>query len=255
MAVNYKYNYDTGNWDKVYVADSTPVNQRPDAVTPPASSTAGSSSTTTKTNASDNRASTETAKASAVEFIEDEVFTIKGEAEIIPDPKIRAKKTVKMNYLGRHLSGVYFVEEMRLTIDSSGLSQSLTLSKSGFGDSMKLGNLDKPIGSVPSPGLVDSSQTPVSTRPPEATPAPIPTANSKVQYINKNGRINAKAGLNIRNSPVSDSPNAQGYIANKSNVIKALSYNTTVFVVFKEGDWLKISKPIEGYCYAKYVTY
>ena len=252
MAVEYKYNYDTGKWDKIYVADKTPENQRPSAVTPPKESTSsgsGSSSTKPKPNPSDNRASTETAKVSAKEFVDKEVFTIVGEASIIPDPTIRAKKTVKMNYLGRHLTGIYFVEEMNLTIDSNGLSQSLSLSKSGFGDSMKLGNLDKPIGNVPEAGLIDSS----NTRP--TNPKPISPPNSNVQHINKFGRIIAKAGLNVRTAPVPEKPNAQGYISNKKNVIRAYPYNTSVFVVFKDGDWLKISKPIEGYCYAKFVNY
>lgn len=255
MAYEYKFNYDTREWDKVYVADKTPTNQRPEAIKPVAGNTkptnSGKSSTSSG-GASDNRASTETAKASAKEFSDEEVFFIQGDVDVIPDPKLRAKKTVKMNYLGRHLSGVYFVEEMSLTIDSNGLSQVLSLSKSGFGDSMKMGNLDKPIGNVPEGGLINSSNT---TRPPSSTPKPITPSNSNIQYINKNGRISVRDGLNIRTYPIPDKPNSQGYIANKSNVIRAYSYNTSLFVVYKDGEWLKISKPIEGYCYAKFVSY
>lgn len=70
-----------------------------------------------------------------------EYCTLEGECTIIPTKstiKIRRGDTVNLVGVGSYLSGKYFVSKVTRTIDaSSGYSQSLTLIKTGFGDSLK----------------------------------------------------------------------------------------------------------------------
>lgn len=75
------------------------------------------------------------------EYIEIEFNTLTGDVELIPtkkNAKITAGCTVRFNGVGKYLSGLYFVSEVKRTIDKdNGLTMTATLLKNGFGDSLK----------------------------------------------------------------------------------------------------------------------
>lgn len=75
------------------------------------------------------------------EYREIEYNTLRGEAQLMPTMELmglRYMQTVNFNGLGKYLSGAYFVESVRRTLDTSiGYSLNVTLIKTGFGKSMK----------------------------------------------------------------------------------------------------------------------
>lgn len=72
------------------------------------------------------------------EYIEREYSTLKGDCDLIPDTetiRIESGDTVNCLGLGKHMSGLYFVDEVTRRIDNSGgYSHSLKVEKNGFGD-------------------------------------------------------------------------------------------------------------------------
>lgn len=134
MAYKMVYNPLTGKWDKVWVDESTgsggsgdthggATNEKPSAESgitePPDLSQAGTSS--------------------SADYNELEYNILEGDAEVMPDPTVKAKTTVKLKGLGSQLTGNYYVESVKHSISSQGYSQTLTLSREGFGDSIKKG--------------------------------------------------------------------------------------------------------------------
>lgn len=74
------------------------------------------------------------------EYIETEYNTLQGELSIVPTDnslKIKVGDTIKLKGVGKYLSGLYFVSEIKRTIGSDGYTQTLTVIKTGFGDSLK----------------------------------------------------------------------------------------------------------------------
>lgn len=101
--------------------------------------------TSTGTNYNDNRSTTTTKTKSDKEFIDVEIATLEGTANVTtPNPSLQAKKTVKLTGLGKALTGLYYVEKVENTFSNSGYTQTITVSKTGFGDSLKPGNVSKP---------------------------------------------------------------------------------------------------------------
>ena len=84
------------------------------------------------------------------EYIDIEFNTLTGDIEIIPtksNMKLKVGCTVVLNGVGKYLSGLYFVSEIRRKISKdNGYSMSLTLFKNGFGDSLKSSTIS---GSTP----------------------------------------------------------------------------------------------------------
>lgn len=83
------------------------------------------------------------------EYIEIEFNTLTGDVELIPTKnnlKITAGCTVYLRGVGMYLSGLYFVSEIRSTIDKdNGYSMSITLYKNGFGESLKNPSVISPM--------------------------------------------------------------------------------------------------------------
>lgn len=75
------------------------------------------------------------------EYIEAEFNILTGEMRVTPSTKtirIRVNDTVKIEGLGKYLSGLYFVSAISRNISASdGYSHSLHLIRNGFGDSIK----------------------------------------------------------------------------------------------------------------------
>lgn len=78
------------------------------------------------------------------EYIETEFNTLVGDLVVSPSKKtirIGVNDTVEVLGVGSHLSGKYFVSAVKRTLNrDSGYSQTLTVIKNGFGDSLKKPN-------------------------------------------------------------------------------------------------------------------
>lgn len=75
------------------------------------------------------------------EYIEQEYNTLEGDVEVIPNEKtirIQTGNTVNLLGFGKVLSGKYYVSGVKRTITKDeGYSNSLTVMKNGFSDSLK----------------------------------------------------------------------------------------------------------------------
>ena len=194
------YKYVNGKW--VHVYDDTTDTSRPtnNAVNTTTSSNKNNTTSSPPISDSSNRETTESSNNATKEFVEIEQNILQGEVQVIPDPKYRAKHTILMQYLGKNLTGLYFVDKVVHTFDLSGYSQSLTVSRNGFGDSIKKGSASKPVGSVaPSQGgLVNGTSD--SSRPSSAKPTPVPPKQPDKVAVNKWATV-VTVGLNIRKEP------------------------------------------------------
>ena len=83
-------------------------------------------------------------------YVEHEHYTLEGDMELLPDTrtvKIEAGDTVNCLGFGKHLSGLYFVEEVTRSIDNSGgYSHGIRVHKNGFGDGPKSGARNNVLG-------------------------------------------------------------------------------------------------------------
>lgn len=66
----------------------------------------------------------------------DDTYILTGSVDIIPNLALRVGNTVNMQGLGKYISGLYFIEEIEYTLDRKGLSQTLSVSKNAFGESI-----------------------------------------------------------------------------------------------------------------------
>ena len=130
MAVEYVYDPKTGTWVPKSPSTGNPPSsssQNPEDV--PNSSTGGSSSQVDSKTEADK------------EYIETEFNTLVGELVVAPSKKtirIKVNDTVDVLGVGSHLSGKYFVSAVKRTLTKdAGYSQTLTVIKNGFGDSLK----------------------------------------------------------------------------------------------------------------------
>ncbi len=75
------------------------------------------------------------------EYIEIEFNTLKGDLILTSTEKsirIKVGDTIKINGIGKYLSGLYFVSNVKRTLNKdSGYSHTLTVIKTGFGNSLK----------------------------------------------------------------------------------------------------------------------
>lgn len=89
----------------------------------------------------DSHSQTDTKTSAEKEYIDTEFRTLEGEAVVVPSNKairLKVNNTVRFEGLGRYLSGDYFVSAIKRTISKDGgYSQTLTVIKNGFGESLK----------------------------------------------------------------------------------------------------------------------
>lgn len=170
-----------GKWEEVY---DNPTEGRPSR--PPVGSNINNTTPPDLTDTS-NRDTTESTNNASSEFIEIEDNVLQGELTLIPNPKYRAKATVLLQYLGKNLTGLYFVDKVVHSFSNSGYSQSMTVSRNGFGSTIKSGSASKPVGNVaPSQGGLMNG-TGDTSRPPQASPPPTPPKVTKRTYTIKSG--------------------------------------------------------------------
>lgn len=143
------WTYNNGNWTHTGndSSSSSSSNRNSSSASSRNSSSGGSSAASKKLNSSpnlvpeysDNNDSTKT-KDNATKEIE--INILEGTLTVTtPIPKLKSKSTIFLTGLGRNLTGLYYVSKVVQKITSSGYTQTLTLSKSGFGDSLKKGNV------------------------------------------------------------------------------------------------------------------
>ena len=125
----YAYNATTGTW-----SPPSPSNESGD--------TSKSSSQTTNAVVNSNPDSkVNSKKAADKEYIEVEFNTLTGELTLTPSDKsirIKVNDTIRLEGVGKYLSGLYYVSSIKRTLNnSSGYSQTISLIKNGFGDSLK----------------------------------------------------------------------------------------------------------------------
>ena len=141
------YNPETGKWEV-----SVGVYELPDRSTPTESTSKvnnnNNNNNTTSVPTSTPKATTDTTTQvdslveAEKEYIKEEFNnTLVGELSVTPTKKsigIKVNSTITISGLGRYLSGNYFVSSVKRSISSDGgYSQTLTVLKNGFGDSLK----------------------------------------------------------------------------------------------------------------------
>lgn len=233
MAWKYEGN---GKWVEVYEKKPTNTsNKKPTSTSNKKPTNSGSSSNkkpTSSSGSSSNKNSnqtTETKDEATKEYIELEDNVLEGDLTVIPNVSYRAKSTILLQYLGKNLTGLYHVDKVTHSFSSnSGYEQTLTVSKNGFGDSIKRGNTTTP---VPAPPKEEPRKEPV--KPP--TDGEIP--------INKWGTVTPKKGLNIRRDPSTKNPR-----------ITAMPKGTRVYCVSKKGEWYRVEwKSYKGWSHGSYI--
>lgn len=133
--VNLWYDPRTGTW--VPVTNTTTRNNTSSSST----SSRNPPETSSGSEEKDYGGNVDSQKEADKEYIEAEFNVLSGEMNLTPTEKsirIRVNDTVKIEGLGKYLSGLYFVSAISRTIGKdSGYSHSLTLIKNGFGNSIK----------------------------------------------------------------------------------------------------------------------
>jgi len=90
---------------------------------------------------SEKDAATDSKTDAEKEYIDVEFNTLTGDVELIPtknNMKLKAGQTVEFRGIGKYLSGLYFIAEIKRKIDKdNGFSMTATLYKNGFGDTLK----------------------------------------------------------------------------------------------------------------------
>lgn len=130
---SYTYNPATGTW----------VPTAPSTGTPPSSSSQDPEDVPSSSTGKEPSSNVDSKAEADKEYIEIEFNTLVGELVVSPSKKtirIGVNDTVEVLGIGSYLSGKYFVAGVKRTLNKdSGYSQSLTVIKNGFGDSLKRG--------------------------------------------------------------------------------------------------------------------
>lgn len=153
----------------------------------PASPTDGQTDTPTQTPTVAEPSATskvDSKTAAEKEYIEVEFNTLTGDLSLTSTEKsirIEVNDTIKIEGLGKYLSGLYFVTSIRRTLNKdSGYTHTLSLLKNGFGNSLK------------------KSQEPVETRKEEVPKAsPEIKVGDSVKIVGNAYYTNASAGVKV----------------------------------------------------------
>lgn len=129
---SYTYNPATGEWSK--------------STTDSGSSTESSSSPTASSSSGNNLTSSNSDSNSSTGSVEKiyniiEMNTLSGTLSFIVTEetiKLRAGDTVRIEGIGKHLSGNYYVQDIDRKVDSNGYSHSATIIRTDFGSTLKV---------------------------------------------------------------------------------------------------------------------
>ena len=144
MSRSSSYNYDpkTGEWTKT---TSNSGSSSKSSGSSKSSSSSGSSSNSSNSSKGDNLSSSSSNKNESKGSVEKkyntiEINTLNGTLNFIVTEetiKLKAGDTVKLQGLGKYLSGDYYVKDITRQISNNGYSHSATLIKTDFGESLK----------------------------------------------------------------------------------------------------------------------
>lgn len=113
-------------------------------------------------------ASTDSKTGAEKEYIDIEFNTLTGELNLIPtkdNMKIKTNTTLRLNGVGKYLSGLYFVSEIKRTLEAdSGYTLTVGVYKNGFGESLKSGAVAEPPANTSRPTEVDTQPNIVQNR-------------------------------------------------------------------------------------------
>lgn len=127
----YVFNTSTGTW----------IPKAPSMGSAPSSSSQSPEDVPSSATGNDSSSQVDSKTEADKQFIEVEFNTLVGELVVNPSKKnirIKVNDTVEVLGVGSHLSGKYFVSAIKRTLSQdSGYSQTLTVIKNGFGDSLK----------------------------------------------------------------------------------------------------------------------
>lgn len=239
-----------GKWKTTYKKDKTSRPTRKPTSNNSSKNTGGGkkTKTTTKKTNNSNRDTTKTKDKAEKEFKEVEENILQGNVDVIPNPKLKAKQTILLQYLGKNLTGLYFVDSISHTFSAnSGYTQILTVSRNGFGDTIKKGDGKVPIGQI-SPGSTLMGYDPQTsststTRPSQSQPKPITPPKDDEIPVNKWGTVTARSGLNIRKDP-----------STKNKRLTAMPKGSRVYCISKKGEWYRVEwKGHKGWSYKSYI--
>ena len=137
------YNYDpkTGEWTK----STDNSGSSSESSSGSSSSSSGSSSSSSSSSKGDNLSSSSSNKDESKGSVEKqyntiEINTLSGTLNFVASEetiKLKAGDTVKLQGLGKYLSGDYYVKDITRQVSKNGYSHSATLIKTDFGNSLK----------------------------------------------------------------------------------------------------------------------
>lgn len=119
---------------------------------------------------SDSDASTDSKTGAEKEYIDIEFNTLTGEINLLPtkeNMKLKVGDTINLKGVGKYLSGLYFISEIKRSISNDGgYTMTINVYKNGFGTSLKSNSSNsiknKPPAQSSRPTQVDTSQNVVS---------------------------------------------------------------------------------------------
>lgn len=153
----YIYDPKTGEWvPSSTLSEGAPTASSDNVADVPNSATDGESVSTVNSKTTADK-----------EFIEEELRTLVGDLAVRPTLKIirlKVNDTIELLGVGKYLSGKYFVSNVSRTVSKdSGYSQSLTVLKNGFGDSLKKSPSPAPVSNNrESKETVEKSVSPIN---------------------------------------------------------------------------------------------
>lgn len=142
----YTYNPAIRAWEKSSMSNFSTSGFKTKATSKGVSFSGGSSGSVSQAGATNPTmdASTDSKTNAEKEYIDIEFNTLTGDVELIPTKKnmqIKSGCTINFKGIGKYLSGLYFVSEVKRKIDKdNGFSLTVSLLKNGFGDNLKSQN-------------------------------------------------------------------------------------------------------------------
>ena len=147
MSRSSSYNYDpkTGNWTKTTSNSGSSSKSSGSSKSSSSSGSGSSSSNSSNSSKGDNLSSSSSNKNESKGSVEKkyntiEINTLNGTLNFIVTEetiKLKAGDTVKLQGLGKYLSGDYYVKDITRQVSKNGYSHSATLIKTDFGNSLK----------------------------------------------------------------------------------------------------------------------
>ena len=147
MPRSSSYNYDpkTGEWTKTTSNSGSSSKSSGSSKSSSSSGSSSSSSNSSNSSKGDNLSSSSSNKNESKGSVEKkyntiEINTLNGTLNFIVTEetiKLKAGDTVKLQGLGKYLSGDYYVKDITRQVSKNGYSHSATLIKTDFGNSLK----------------------------------------------------------------------------------------------------------------------